>query len=61
MKSLPNTACTRQVGSLSARMLVWAMVAEDCYLARSAAFSGSLRGLKLVPSKCGYLVPPTSG
>jgi len=49
-KPRPNTSCTR-----SPTKNVGAMVVGVC------AFLGTFRGLKLVPSKWRFLVPPTSG
>jgi hypothetical protein len=48
-QNAPNTACTRPPTKYAGVVMVGV-----------GAFSGSLRGLKLVPSKLRYLVPPTS-
>src|SRR5687768_16220274 len=51
----PNKACTRSPAKSAGAMVVGLQpVGTAC------AFSNSLRGLKLVPSKWQYLVPPTS-
>ena len=46
---LPNTVCTRSPAKNAGAMVVGV-----------TAFSGSLRGLELVPIKRRYLVPSTS-